>query len=251
MDEAIQERVNKGRNEVKVKLLAGNLGFGTWQATSLASATCWQRSYQVQIRSLDQRSNYCTCPDLASNRLGTCKHIEAVLHYTKKQPDYKKLKAAGCPVSFVYLAWESATGPLLRLQRAAKMADDLAVLLVEFLNLQDQFIGRLPEDFYRFSQLMFGRGDFLLADKMGLGKTLQAIAASNWLADHAEVKRTLIVCPASLKHQWVREIAKFIGRSMQIMHGGPDQRGGQCRSGALFYIVNYELVLRDLSIISE
>lgn len=310
--EAIQERVKKGRNEVRVKLLSGNLGFGTWQATSLVSATHWQRSYQVQIRSLDQRVNYCTCPDLASNRLGTCKHIEAVLHYAKKQPDYKTLKAAGCPVSFVYLAWESATRPLLRLQRATDMADELAALLGEFFNPQDQFIGRLPEDFYRFSQRVYGRDDFLLADDatryaqqcaedaaqslrgqdiqqaikqsngvlpglkvklfpyqvdgvaflasrgralladdMGLGKTLQAIAASSWLADNAEVERVLIVCPASLKHQWAREIAKFTGRDVQILHGGPDQRGVQYRANALFFIVNYELVLRDLSVISE
>ena len=117
VDEAIQERVKKGRNEVRVKLIDGNLGFGTWQATSIVSTTHWQKSYQVQIRSLDQRMNYCTCPDLASNRLGTCKHIEAVLHYAKKQPRYKKLKAAGCPVSFAYLAWESATRPVIRLHR--------------------------------------------------------------------------------------------------------------------------------------
>ena len=133
--EAIQERVKKGRNEVRVKLLSGNLSFGTWQATSLVSATHWQRSYQVQIRSLDQRVNYCTCPDLASNRLGTCKHIEAVLHYAKKQPDYKRLKAEGSPVSFVYLAWESATRPVIRLQRRAEVANDLAGLLAEFFNL--------------------------------------------------------------------------------------------------------------------
>jgi superfamily II DNA or RNA helicase len=310
--EAIQERVKKGRNEVRVKLLSGNLGFGTWQATSLVSATHWQRSYQVQIRSLDQRANYCTCPDLASNRLGTCKHIEAVLHYAKKQPDYKKLKAAGCPVSFVYLAWESATRPLLRLQRVAGMADDLVALLAEFFNPQDQFIGRLPEDFYRFSQQVYGRDDFLLgddaaryvqqcaedaaqslrgqtiqqaikqsngvlpglkaklfpyqvdgvaflasrgrallADDMGLGKTLQAIAASSWLVDNAEVERILIVCPASLKHQWAREIGKFTGRQVQILSGGPEQRGVQYRANALFFIINYELVLRDLSVISE
>ena len=312
LNDAIQERVKKGRNEVRVKLLSGNLGFGTWQATSLVSATHWQRSYQVQIRSLDKRVNYCTCPDLASNRLGTCKHIEAVLHYAKKQPDYKRLKAEGCPVSFVYLAWESATRPVLRLQRSAEMAEDLAVLLEEFFNRQDLFSGRLPEDFFRFSQTVYGRDDFLLgddavqyaqqcaedaaqamrgqeiqqaiqqsngvlpglkvklfpyqvegvaflasrgrallADDMGLGKTLQAIAAGCWLADHAAVKRILIVCPTSLKHQWAREIAKFTGREVQILHGGPDQRGVQYRANALFFIVNYELVLRDLSIISE
>jgi uncharacterized Zn finger protein len=52
MEEAIAERVKKGRNEVKVNLVSGNLGFGTWQATSIVSATPWQRSYQVHIRSL-------------------------------------------------------------------------------------------------------------------------------------------------------------------------------------------------------
>lgn len=312
VDEAIKERVKKGRNEVQVKLLSGNLGFGTWQATSLVSTTHWQRSYQVQIRSLDQRVNYCTCPDLASNRLGTCKHIEAVLHYASKQPRYGKLKAAGCPVSFVYLAWESATRPVIRLQRRADIADDLARLLADFFNTEGQFIGRLPEDFYRFSETVYGREDFLLgedavqfarqcaedaaqaergrdiersikqgngllpglkvklfpyqveglaflasrgrallADDMGLGKTLQAIAAGSWLADHASVKRILIICPTSLKHQWAREISKFTGLGSQILHGGPDQRGVQYRADQRFFIINYELVLRDLSVINE
>lgn len=188
----------------------------------------------------------------------------------------------------------------------------MAALLGEFFNAQDQFTGRLPEDFFRFSQRVYGRDDFLLgedavryaqqcaedaaqalrgqeikrliqqsngmlpglkvrlfpyqvegvaflasrgrallADDMGLGKTLQAIAAGTWLADNAEVKRILIVCPTSLKHQWAREIAKFTGRPVQIVQGGPEQRGVQYRADALFFIVNYELVLRDLSIISE
>ena len=39
VDEAILERVKKGRNEVSVKLISGNLGFGIWQATSIISAT--------------------------------------------------------------------------------------------------------------------------------------------------------------------------------------------------------------------
>ena len=95
VDEAILERVKKGRNEVVEPIISGNLGFGTWQATSILSATHRKESYQVQIRSLDQRMNYCTCPDLATNRLGTCKHIEAVLHYAKNKPDYKQLKEAG------------------------------------------------------------------------------------------------------------------------------------------------------------
>lgn len=312
IDEAIQERVKKGRNEVRVKLISGNLGFGVWQASSIVSATHWQQTYQVQIRSLDQRMNYCTCPDLASNRLGTCKHIEAVLHYAKKQPEYKKLKQAGCPVSFVYLAWLSATHPVIRLHQSAQIDPELAVLLTQFFGSDGVFSGRLPEDFFRFSEQVFGREDFqlgddavqyarqcaedsahsvraqqisqeivrangllpgikarlfpyqtegvaflasrgraLLADDMGLGKTLQAITAASWLADNAGVRRVLVVCPASLKQQWAREIEKFTQHSVQIVQGPAESRSVHYRADALFFVVNYELIMRDLSVINE
>lgn len=312
MEEAIAERVKKGRNEVKVSLISGNLGFGVWQAASLVSSTHWQRSYQVHIRSLDARMNYCTCPDLASNRLGTCKHIEAVLHYAKKRPGYKELKAKGSPLSFVYLAWESATHPQLRLYKTPELAADLAIVLADFFDAQGLFKARLPDDFFRLAERVAGRDDIqlgedarryaqqcaedathqlraqqisrdilqshgvlpgvkaklfpyqvegvaflasrgraLLADDMGLGKTLQAIAAGTWLADHAGVQKILIVCPASLKQQWAREIAKFTGRSVQVVQGVAESRNVHYRADALFFIVNYELVLRDLSVISE
>jgi ERCC4-related helicase len=312
MEQAIAERIKKGRNEVKVNLISGNLGFGIWQATSLVSSTHWQRSYHVHVRSLDARMNYCTCPDLASNRLGTCKHIEAVLHYAKKRPEYKALKTKVSPLSFVYLAWESATNPQLRLYKSPELPSDLAILLSEFFDAQGLFKGRLPDDFFRLAEQVMGRDDVqlgedaqhyarqcaedashqlraqqisreiiqshgilpgikvklfpyqvegvaflasrgraLLADDMGLGKTLQAIAAGTWLADHAGVQKILVVCPASLKQQWAREIAKFTGRSVQVVQGAAENRGVHYRADALFFIVNNELVLRDLSVISE
>ena len=312
VDEAILERVKKGRNEVAVKLISGNLGFGTWQATSIISATHTKKSYQVQIRSLDQRLNYCTCPDLATNRLGTCKHIEAVLHFAKNKPGYKQLKKAGSPVSFAYLAWESATRPVIRLHKTAQVDADLTALFSEFFGQDGVFSGRLPEDFFRFSEQVLGRDDFfvgddaahyvhqcaedasqvvrsqqitqeimrvngalpgikarlfpyqtegvaflasrgraLLADDMGLGKTLQAICAASWLVDNAGIKKVLVVCPASLKHQWAREVEKFTSHSVQIIQGAAENRFVQYRADALFFIVNYELTVRDLSVISE
>jgi len=40
--------------------------------------------YTIEIRSLAKRLNTCDCPDHAINRLGTCKHVEAVLHKIQK-----------------------------------------------------------------------------------------------------------------------------------------------------------------------
>ncbi len=312
IDDAIKERVKKGRNEVSVKLISGNLAFGMWQAKSIISATYRPTSYHVYIRSLEQRKNYCTCPDLATNRLGTCKHIEAVLHYAKKQPGYKELLPLGATISFVYLAWESATDPVIRLHKAYAIEPDLSTELAEFFTTDNRFKGRLPEDFNYFTEkfnsyedldigddailyvrqyaqdasqqiraqeisrqiiqangvmpgiktrlfpyqtegvaFLASRGRALLADDMGLGKTIQAITAAIWLADHSGVKKVLVVCPASLKHQWAREIEKFTSQPLQVIQGPVENRHVQYRADALFYIVNYELVLRDLTVISE
>ena len=38
-------------------------------------------SYAVEIRSLRERFFFCTCVDFRINGLGTCKHVEATLHY--------------------------------------------------------------------------------------------------------------------------------------------------------------------------
>ena len=54
---------------------------------------------------------------------------------------------------------------------------------------------------------------------MGLGKTIQAIAAAEIMARHFGVERVLIVCPTSLKHQWEREIERFTDRERQVIGG--------------------------------
>ena len=48
-----------------------------------------------------------------------------------------------------------------------------------------------------------GRRKAILADDMGLGKTRQAIVAATHLE---QVGPYLVVCPASVKQNWVREI---------------------------------------------
>jgi hypothetical protein len=62
------------------------------------------------------------------------------------------------------------------------------------------------------------RPRLLLADEMGLGKTIQVVGIIN--ADPT-IKRVLVICPASLKLNWARELKKWLVREMQtwIMSG--------------------------------
>ena len=310
-DAAIKERTKRGRSEVQVEAAGGEPWFGVWRAASLSAASHFQRSYRVTIRSLHRRANFCNCPDFAVNQLGTCKHIEAVLHKIKKNPHYDTLKKQPAPYPYIYLAWDIDNAPQIRLHRPQKVADDLIELFSDYFDSAGNFCGRLPDDFFRLSELVDERGDIhlgedaidyarhqaadaahtlrsveirdqirttgkvtgvkarlypyqvegiaflagtgraLLADDMGLGKTLQAISAAVWLQQHEGVKNVLIICPASLKQQWANEISKFTSQESQVIQGPPQERGVQYRKESNFFIMNYELILRDLSVINE
>ena len=96
-----------------------------------------------------------------------------------------------------------------------------------------------------------GAGRAILADDMGLGKTIQGIGVAELLAQLADIKRVLVVCPASLKSQWRNEIAKFCGRSTQIVLGNGAERVEQYGNDTFFTICNYEQVLRDITAIEN
>jgi SNF2 family DNA or RNA helicase len=96
-----------------------------------------------------------------------------------------------------------------------------------------------------------GAGRAVLADDMGLGKTIQGIGVAELLAQWAEIRRVLIVCPASLKSQWRNEIARFSNRSAQLIMGGGAARSAQYADDFFFTICNYEQVMRDLSAVES
>ncbi len=86
----------------------------------------------------------------------------------------------------------------------------------------------------------------IIADEMGLGKTLQAIGAAIAKKDIFDFKKVLIVCPASLKAQWKKEIERFTHEKALIVQGTPEERELQYfDENHYFLIANYESILRD------
>ncbi|HEX3625485.1 MAG TPA: DEAD/DEAH box helicase [Verrucomicrobiae bacterium] len=90
----------------------------------------------------------------------------------------------------------------------------------------------------------------ILADDMGLGKTLQTLTWLAWLKERnaKNAKPSLVICPASVLHNWRREAEKFT----------PDMRVLVLESGAARHnlrklipqrdliVTNYALLRRDL-----
>lgn len=72
---------------------------------------------------------------------------------------------------------------------------------------------------------------FILADDMGLGKTTSTIIA----ALETGAKKILIICPASLKINWQREIENYSDRPTTIIEGKKWE-------DADFVIINYDII---------
>jgi superfamily II DNA or RNA helicase len=85
-------RIQAGQEaDFRWKSLDGGALLGDYQVENPAS----KRSYLVAIRARTVGANTCTCPDFAVNTLGTCKHIEFLLHRLRRKPGAAHAFAAG------------------------------------------------------------------------------------------------------------------------------------------------------------
>ena len=71
------------------------------------------------------------------------------------------------------------------------------------------------------ARFVLHQGRALLGDEMGLGKTVQALAVMSSLAAGGD-RRFLVVCPASVLVNWVREVAAHSALVPHRLHG-PDR----------------------------
>src|ERR1700733_5126775 len=72
-----------------------NLGSEPFFSEFRGSNPASKSSYRVAIRGLGPGGNFCSCPDYATNELGTCKHIEFTLGRLEKKRGAKAAFARG------------------------------------------------------------------------------------------------------------------------------------------------------------
>ncbi|MFH0909070.1 MAG: DEAD/DEAH box helicase [bacterium] len=114
------------KQKAAVSRAEGNGGFhGVYEVRSAQ----WEHPYRVEIRSLTEPLNTCLCRDFATNRLGTCKHIERVLQHAArgKKRQFAAAAQEGSPYYEIFL--DGRADPtvvrLLRPASADRKADNL------------------------------------------------------------------------------------------------------------------------------
>lgn len=91
------------------------------------------------------------------------------------------------------------------------------------------------------------RRSFILADDMGLGKSLEALTIFGIDVARGWGESAIIISPPSLKGNWADELNKFTRFPYVVLDGTPDERVVQlfkymCMEGPRILIVNYEQV---------
>jgi superfamily II DNA or RNA helicase len=270
-----------------------------------------RRTYRVVVRGMGPGINYCSCPDYSINTLGTCKHIEGVLHRIRKgnakrlaegfKPNYpevyvrygdrraivfapgnrpndelqqvveKFFSADGVIKPTSYARFDDFLEQARAASRSLRVYDDVLAYVAQVRDDEARVrklqswdaknagaaywkkllkVDLLP--YQREGALFAARaGRAIIADEMGLGKTIQGIAAAEILAQTCGLERVLVVCPSSLKYQWLSEIGKFSDRAARVIEGGLyDRRGLYRNDPAFFKIANYDVIHHDLEAIA-
>lgn len=122
------------------------------------------------------------------------------------------------------------------LEASYSMHSDIAIRVPDIWNHKGEKLDYLP---YQKAGILYAadRRDTLIADPPGLGKTIQAIG----LINHLDLQSGLIICPATLKLNWLREITKWIADknlTVGVAYGSeiPDTD---------FVIINYDIINKN------
>jgi Superfamily II DNA/RNA helicases, SNF2 family len=149
------------------------------------------------------------------------------------------LNIESAPQLAAFLLTHEATGSDALETRLEAMSEEMTLNLRQSIARDEASVdipGLLP--FQRAGVAYAERTErCFIADGMGLGKTVQALALLGRMAAFPAV----VVCPASLKLNWQREAGRWLPGKKTVVLNGKDSV-----NGADLYIVNYDILQKHL-----
>jgi hypothetical protein len=109
-----------------------------------------RNTYRVAIRGTEPGENFCSCPDFATNSLGTCKHVEWTLAKLEKKRGGARALRDGFlpPYSEVFLQYGAER--IVRFRPGAECPPQLAALAEQFFDDERQLTADAFATFDRF-----------------------------------------------------------------------------------------------------
>jgi superfamily II DNA or RNA helicase len=145
------------------------------------------------------------------------------------------------------VAYISAAAKVAEVLEGSSSASDGHVLLAPM----ESNVIPLPHQIHALSRAISGdRVRYLLADEVGLGKTIEAGLVMRELKLRGLVRRTLVVAPKSLAMQWVAEMDTHFNESFSLVNPGDLdalerlERPGQYVSGETDHTSDYNPWMR-------
>jgi superfamily II DNA or RNA helicase len=121
--------------------------FSTFNVTNPAS----RNTYRVEIRGISPGDNFCSCPDFATNALGTCKHIEFTLARLERRRAHRALLQAGYQPPYSQIVLRYGARREVRLLRGSQCPRELVTMAADYFDAQ----GILrAEEFARFDRFL-------------------------------------------------------------------------------------------------
>jgi len=213
------------------------------------------------------------CVNICMGNYGVVKVVGGLLqfHTVYDEQLRKSLKNAGCSWNPIKRCWEFPLSNVFYYEEILDIINTYNLLIQDYetqkiiLKLKNEFEKRkylyqlsfatkpfknikikTPEglslyDFQKVGVLFIEEtnGRTLIADEMGLGKTIQALA---YLYNHPELRPVLIICPASLKLNWSREVKKWCEDTTYII-----STNKKIPVDYNFYIINYDILHKKLN----
>ena len=173
----------------------------------------------------------------------------------KELPEFKAIDLSPIPLLAIEVATKAKELNYIKYRETTTKSDNKKVtknITIDFTKDQEKNLESLRPNFlqalYDFQKegIKFGlerKGRILLADEMGVGKTVQALGISLLFKEDWPI---LIICPSSLKFVWRDEILKWIPDinddkiNIQIFKTSKDL----FKCGVKIYIMSYDLTIK-------